>query len=63
MLELLQNGTYLNYAIVAISLACIAIGVRIFLMKKNTADEFNFEAEYNKILNSDEFKVKRKHEV
>ena len=64
MLELLQNEMYLNYTIVFVGIIWALIFLKLFLTKKSKdQNEFNFEEEYNKILNSDEYKVKRKFEA
>jgi hypothetical protein len=63
LLELLQNDTYLNYIIIGLGILWAFIFLRIFLTKKAKKATASFQAEYEKILNSDEYKVKRKNEA
>lgn len=66
VLELLQQEKYLTYAIFIVSTLWVLITIRLWLSKKmkdsgNSA--FDIDAEYNKILTSDEYKVKRRYEA
>lgn len=63
IVELLQNEAYLNYVIVGLGILWAFIFLRIFLTKKAKKATASFQAEYERILNSEEYKVKRKNEA
>ena len=63
MLEFLQNETQLNTIILVIAGIWTILLLRLLLSRKAKHAQFNVEEEYNRILNSDEYKVKRKYEA
>lgn len=65
VLELLQQEKYLTYAIIVVSLIWAFIALRLLFLHraKEPVNNFDFDNEYERIITSDEFKVKRKYEA
>lgn len=66
VLELLQQEKYLTYVIFVVSTLWVLIFLRLLLSKKikSRGDTvFDVDAEYHKILTSEEYKVKRRYEA